>query len=140
MDTKTRKIMTIHGALHPKSDIDRIYVPRGKGGRGLISCEGCIRGEEIRLGWYIRNSSEHILKLLSESNIIDTEASTEPEEFKKVATDELKSRCREKRMYGQFVREIKKDINENKSWNWVKNSDLKSSTTALILSAQEHAL
>ena len=140
MDTKTRKIMTIHGALHPKSDVDRIYVPRGKGGRGLISCEGCIRGEENSLGWYIRNSSEYILQVLSESNIIDTETSTEPEEFKKVAIDELKNKWREKRMYGQFVREIKEDINESKSWNWVKNSDLKSSTTALIFSAQEQAL
>ena len=42
MDRKKRKLMTIHGALHPKSDVDRIYVPRGKGGRGLISCKGCI--------------------------------------------------------------------------------------------------
>ena len=43
-------------------------------------------------------------------------------------------------MYGQFVREIKEDINESKSWNWVKNSDLKSSTTALIFSSQKQAL
>ena len=27
---KPSKIMTIHGALHPKSDVDRIYVPREK--------------------------------------------------------------------------------------------------------------
>ena len=47
MDTKTRKIMTIHGAIHPKSDVDRIYVPRGKGSRGLISSEWCTRGEEM---------------------------------------------------------------------------------------------
>ena len=50
MDVKTRKIMTIHRALHCNSDVDRIYVPRGKGGRGLNSCEGCIRGEESSLG------------------------------------------------------------------------------------------
>ena len=118
----------------------RFHVPREKGGRGLISCKGCIRGEEIRLGWYMRNSSEYILQLLSESNIIDTETSTEPEEFKKVATDELKSKWREKRMYGKFVREIKEDISESKSWNWVKNSDLKSHTTALLFSVKELAL
>ena len=53
--------MTIHGALHPKSDVDRIYVPRGKGGRGLISCEGCIRAEENSLGWYINHSPENSL-------------------------------------------------------------------------------
>ena len=138
--TKTPKIMTIHGALHPKSDVDRICVPRGKGDRGLISCDGCIRGEENSLEWYIRNSSEYTLQLLSESNIIDTEASTEPDEFKKVAIDELKNKWREKRMHGQFVQEIKEDINESKPWNWVKKSNLKSSTTALIFSAQEQSL
>ena len=35
MDRKTRKIMTINEEFHPKSDIDRLYVPRSKGGRGL---------------------------------------------------------------------------------------------------------
>ena len=55
----------------------------------LISCKGCIRGEENSLGWYIKSSSNCILQLLCESNIIETEASKEPEEFRKVATDEL---------------------------------------------------
>ena len=46
LDRRTRKFMTMHGALHPKSDIDRVYLSREMGGRGLISCEGCIRMEE----------------------------------------------------------------------------------------------
>ena len=28
MDRMTRKVMTIHGALHPKSDVDRVFVLR----------------------------------------------------------------------------------------------------------------
>ena len=39
IDRKTRKLFTIYGALHPKSDVDRLYVPRKEGGRGLISIE-----------------------------------------------------------------------------------------------------
>ena len=39
--------MTMHGALHPKTDVDRVYLSREMGGRRLISCEGCIRMEEI---------------------------------------------------------------------------------------------
>ena len=31
--------MTMDGGLHPKSDVDRVYVSRKMGGRGLISCE-----------------------------------------------------------------------------------------------------
>ena len=40
---KSRKIMTIYKELHPRSDVARIDVPRKKGGRGLISCESCVR-------------------------------------------------------------------------------------------------
>ena len=33
IDRKTRKLFTIYGALHPKSDVDRLYIPRNEGGR-----------------------------------------------------------------------------------------------------------
>ena len=32
----------LYGALHPKSDVDRSYIPRKEGGRGLISIEHCV--------------------------------------------------------------------------------------------------
>ena len=56
MDRKTRKLMTMYGAPQPKSDIHRLYLQRNKGGRGLISCEGCISAEENSLAWYVKNS------------------------------------------------------------------------------------
>ena len=31
IDRKTRKLFTIYGALHPKSDADRLYIPRKEG-------------------------------------------------------------------------------------------------------------
>ena len=42
-------MMTMNRALHPKSDVERIYVARGKGDKGLISCEGCVASEENSL-------------------------------------------------------------------------------------------
>ena len=48
---KTRKLFTIYGALQLKSDVDRLYIPRKEGGRGLISIEDCVdlarRGLEV---------------------------------------------------------------------------------------------
>ena len=99
MDRKTRKLMTIHGALHPKSDVDRIYVPRGKGGRGLLGCEGCIRAEENSLGWYSNHSREQLLQLTKDSKVIETESCIEPDEFKRAAMDELRNAWREKKFY-----------------------------------------
>ena len=40
IDRKTRKSFTMHGALHPKSDVGRLYILRKEGGGGLRSIEG----------------------------------------------------------------------------------------------------
>ena len=45
-----QKDQKMHGALHPKSDADRVYLRREMGGRGFINCKGCIRMEENNLG------------------------------------------------------------------------------------------
>ena len=37
IDVKTRKLLTMLGAFHRNSDVDRLYVPRMEGGRGLCS-------------------------------------------------------------------------------------------------------
>ena len=54
VERKTRKIITLYGALQPKSDVDRVYLPRHKVGRGLITCEMCVKAEENNLAWYVR--------------------------------------------------------------------------------------
>ena len=62
LDKRTRKFMTMHEVLHLKSDIDRVYLSREVGGRGLTSCEGCIRMEENNFGWYVRNTIEPLIE------------------------------------------------------------------------------
>jgi hypothetical protein len=39
LDRKTRRLLTIHGQQHPKADVDRLYVPRKQGGKGLMQLE-----------------------------------------------------------------------------------------------------
>ena len=63
----TRKSLTMYGALHPKCDIDRLYLKRKKGGRGLISIETCVRLGENNLGLYVRQSNEMLLKGIKKS-------------------------------------------------------------------------
>ena len=61
-DRKTKKLFTIYGALHLKSDVDRLYIPRKEGGRGFISIEDCvelaIRGLEV----YVHESEERLIQ------------------------------------------------------------------------------
>ena len=71
LDRRTRKFITMHGALHLKSDVDRVYLRRELGRRGLISCEGCIRMEENSLGWYLRNSVEPLIEGVKAAETIE---------------------------------------------------------------------
>ena len=40
IDKKIRKLLTIYRGLHPKSDVERLHIPRKDGG-GLIAIEDC---------------------------------------------------------------------------------------------------
>ena len=83
LDRKTRKMMTQYGALHLKSDVDRVYVARQKGGRGLISCEMCVKAEEDHLAWYVRNSNDRLMAGVRKIKILDSEGAKEKNEFKR---------------------------------------------------------
>ena len=72
------EIMTMNKELHPRSDVTRIYVPRKKGGRGLISCEGCVKREGNNLSWYVRNSEEALLRKVGDSNVVNIPEAVDP--------------------------------------------------------------
>ena len=62
LDRKTRKILTIHGVLYPRSNISRLYLTRREGGRGIISVEDAINTEERNISVYMSQSQERLLK------------------------------------------------------------------------------
>ena len=63
----------MYGALHPKSDNDRLYLKRKHGGRDLISIEICVRSEENNLGLKVPGSNEMLLKEVKKVGIVKTE-------------------------------------------------------------------
>ena len=46
LDRKTRKLMTANRALHLQSDVDRLYLPRQTGGRGLLQVKQAVEEEK----------------------------------------------------------------------------------------------
>ena len=140
LDRKTRKMMTLYGALHPKSDVDRVYLARQKGGRGLISCQMCVKAEDNNLAWYVRNSNERLMAGVRKIKILDSEEAKENNEFKRDRQNVSLNRWTGKKMYGQFLREMPETVDKDKTWEWIRKSHLKVETEALIFAAQEEAL
>ena len=125
--------------LHPRIDVARVYVPRKKEGRGLISCESCVRREENNLSWNVRNSEEVLLKKVGDSNVVNISDVVDPKEYKVNEVNDTENEWKQIRMDGQYVRE-KEGIDWDRTWQWIAKRDLKGCTEALICSAQEQAL
>ena len=53
IDIKTRKILTMTGSLHPKIDVDKLYINRKEGGRGLKLVQILFESRVVALRQYL---------------------------------------------------------------------------------------
>ena len=97
MDQRTRKLMTMHKALHPRDDVDRLYVLRKEGGRGLASIEDSVDALIQRLKDYIQKHEGGL--------ITDTWNETENTMNNRM-TITTKQKWEGKQLYGRFRRLI----------------------------------
>ena len=126
MDQRTRKVMTIHKVLHPRDDVDRLYVSRKEGGRGLASIEDTIQ----RLKDYIEKHERGLLTTIRNDtdNTIDVRMTTT-----------RKQTWEGKQLYGRFKRQIN-IISRQKTWIRVRKGNLKRETESLLIAAQDNAI
>jgi len=56
IDRKTRKMLTMYKMHHPKPDIDRLYLKRKGGGRGLLQIKAAYKAEIINIAEYLNTN------------------------------------------------------------------------------------
>ena len=135
MDVKTRKILTRNGVFHMQSSVDRLYMKRKVGGRGLISVEQCVRSEEAGLCEYVKASDEWMLKVVAEDLVLGESKG----EYKKRMEKERSERLMGKKLHGKFFREVK-NVADERSWQWLRGGYLDKRTEGYVCAAQEKAL
>ena len=130
MDQRTRKLMTMHKALHPRGDVDRLCVSRKEGGRGLASIEDSVDALIQRLEDYIQ---KHEGGLISATRF-DTENT-----MNNRMTITRKQKWEGKQLYGRFKRLIN-NISQEKTWTWLRKGNLKRETETLLIAAQDNTI
>ena len=130
LDIQTRKLLTMYGAFHPKSNVERLYDRRKEGGRGLESIERTISSEEESLRDYVEQMKDKD-PLIAEYRKIQKP----PQE-----TNEETGNWKSKPLHGRFHSQIAEVADLEKSYQWLEKGDLKANTEALIMAAQEQAL
>ena len=58
---RTRKLMTMHKVLHLRDNVDRLYVSRKEGGRGLVSIEDSVDASIQRSEDYIQKHDRRLI-------------------------------------------------------------------------------
>ena len=136
IDRKTRKLFTIYGALHPKSDVDRLYTPRKEGGAGLISIEDCVELAKRGLELYVHGSEERLMQAARGNMIDGLEAASVLKRSKK---EKRLEDWEEKVLHGQYLRQTK-EVRSGQCWAWLQNGDLKRVTESLIMAPQNQSI
>lgn len=94
--------MAINKEIHPKSDVDRLFVARSKGSRGLKGGKLCVITDENSLGRPWMNNADPLLMAVRVSSILPNCIKLmKPMKFKKLKQNERISNWNDKKMHGQ---------------------------------------
>ena len=120
MDQKTRKLMTMHKALHPRDDTDRLYVSRNGGGRGLVCIQDSIDASIQWLKDYRNKHQKQYRKHKDQRN-----------------RNNKKNKSGKGNNSGHFMRQKNKTPYEK---DMAKKENLRKETESLLIAAQKNAI
>lgn len=108
LDRVIRTTLTRFRMHHPKAALERLYLPRKDGGRGLIHLESLYAEQVVELTGYFKNHNnplfQHIPLSLSPLNIAEEE--NEPEGR---TISQLKEQWRRKELHGRFFNSLNQE-------------------------------
>ena len=130
MDQRTRKLMTMHKALHPRDDVDRLYVSRKEGGGGLAGIEDTVDASIQRLEDYIEKHERGLIITIR----IDADNT-----IKERMTTTWKQKWEGKQFYGRF-KSLINNISYQKTLTCLRKGNLNRETEFLLIAALDNAI
>ena len=162
LDRKTRKILTMNGMHHPRADVDRLYIKRKDGGRGLLELQSLHQQSILSLAEYIRSENGRLIQMVRKNDDLKRKFSLQKEankiqikyklitlpenknlicQLKKSLENEKMSKIANKPLHGKFFKHLEgAHINKELSVKWLTNGRLKGETESLLVAAQDQAL
>ncbi|XP_067930560.1 uncharacterized protein [Watersipora subatra] len=130
-DIATLKLLTMHGAPHPKSDTTRLYLDRNYGGRGLKSVQQTVKDEEQSIRAYAGSmtTSDELLAEFQSAGL-----TTE------LRLDDKGIDWHIKPLHDAYHQQISKVGNLHHTYMWLNKGNLTVNTELLIMAAHKQVL
>ena len=169
-DILVRKMLHMNRMFEIWSDVDRLYIPRNNGGRGLVSLWDSFKTTNARLAHFLTNSPSQIITKCSEldktgqfsinkkaykfhektpielpknfhDNSLLKQAKIVAEKTKNAIQKQRYEACLNKPHYGVFFKLLdESQISRGWSMSWLNNCHMAPQTESFIFAAQELAL
>ena len=163
IDCKTRKQLAMTGNFHPNGDVDRLYIPRSEGGRGLKSIVRMYESRIVSVAQHLELNKSHntILQFVAEQEQndivrlkekllgnyeIEWEDNTTPKNLSKVFIkadiESQRKRYNAKVMHGYYEKKLEQDpgIDRSLSFLWKKDRYVTSECENYLSAIQDQEL
>jgi hypothetical protein len=141
LDRKTRVMMTEFRMHHPKSAIERIYLPRKQGGRGLLNLEISASKQITNLkNYFISKSSTSPLH----KTIVNIDVKLSPlnlsnrSNVNEITPIDLVASWNQKSLHGRFAYSLSHA--DKSSTNWLENGSLYAETEGFMFAIQDQVI
>ena len=142
LDLITRKILR-RGFLKSNSDVDRLYVSRKLGGRGLQRIEDVIVKEETGLVTFFSNNIDTKIRALHTAMKKEDMMNMSPENaeaLKERLEAELIEKWKGKSVHGRFLKQLEEGgCDPDATWAWLNKESLSRYTESDVFAAQDQA-
>ena len=142
MNRKTRTLMTKFRKHHAKGCVDRLYLPRSEGGRGLLDISNLCHSQITTLKNYFKSSQDPIHQL-----IVHLDKDYTPLKLAgniELPVINIKSRTENwlaKPLYGQFPNSLlDANVDKEQSTLWLKHGRLHAETEGFMFAIQDQAI
>jgi hypothetical protein len=118
-----------------------------------MQVEGAYIAETVNLVEYVENKEDPMIQivrthqhntnsaLLQTANRFQKSFQSETKQIKNIITQNIKVKWEEKRMHGQFPRNLdEKLMDKEQSYRWLKFGDIKGETESTVVAAQDQII
>lgn len=140
LDRLTRRLLTKFRAHHPGAAVERLYLPRGSGGRGLINIQDLCRKQESQMREYFVTSENLLLRRISaaDQNYTPLNLSDRGFNISFKTKEQTQQNWKEKVLHGKFPHSISQpNIDKQRSLNWLEKGFLYPETEGFMIGIQD---
>lgn len=145
LDRLTRRLLKKFRCHHPQSALERLYLKRKEGGRGLLNIKSLCRSQEQSMKAYFIKSNSNLHKLIvtADNKYTPLNLSTDNGyiQQKKTTMVDAQHSWRQKILHGKFPASLDDpNIDKENSLTWLRKGVLHPETEGFVISIQDRVI